>query len=179
MNRKARGAFTLIEMMVAITILSIMMLYLYKSHASLHLSNDFYKEETLHIKEAKLKQKIFFLDFSLLLFGEYEIIQQDIKKDTVFMQTSNSLHKRINPYVAYVVQDSRLYRLESNKKFTQELIESRYAFDIDDFGEVESFKVYKNRKIDENKEDKKLFLIESDFIKHDDILLLVHSLNEI
>lgn len=172
MKKRLRTAFTLIEIVIAITIFSIMMLYLYKSYASLTLSNTFYQKEATQIKEIKLKQKIIFLDFSLLLFSEYEIIKNDKKNDTVFLQTSNSMHGRINPYVAYVIKDSRLYRIESYKKITAENFSVERVLDIDDFGEVEKFKVY------ENSSDKLYFLIDAAFKNSSNLLLKVRSLNE-
>lgn len=172
MKKRLRTAFTLIEIVIAITIFSIMMLYLYKSYASLNLSNTFYQKEATQIKEIKLKQKIIFLDFSLLLFSEYEIIKNDKKNDTVFLQTSNSMHGRINPYVAYVIKDSRLYRIESYKKITAENFGIERVLDIDDFGEVEKFRVY------ENSSDKLYFLIDAAFKNSSNLLLRVRSLNE-
>lgn len=175
MKKSQRTAFTLIEIIIAITILSIMMLYLYKSYASLNLSNAFYQKEATQIKEAKLKQKILFLDFSLMLFDEYKIIKNSKKEDTVFLQTSNSIHGRINPYVAYIIKDSRLYRIESYKKMTTENFAGDVVLDIDDFGEVQKFRVYKNSL---GKQEKLYLLIDAAFKNSSNILLKVRSLNE-
>lgn len=172
MKKSFRGAFTLIEIIIAITILSIMMLYLYKSYASLNLSNLFYQKEATQIKETKSKQKIIFLDFSLLLLGEHEIFKKNTKEDTVFLQTSNSMHGRINPYVAYVIKDARLYRIESYQKMTTENFGAERVLDIDDFGEVEKFRVY------ENNSDKLYFLIDVAFENSSNLLLKIRSLNE-
>ncbi|PNV82882.1 MAG: hypothetical protein C0627_08105 [Sulfurimonas sp.] len=175
MKKRLRNAFTLIEIIIAITILSIMMLYLYKSYASLNISNEFYQKEAAKIKETKLKQKILFLDFSLLLFGEHEITKSDKKEDTVFLQTSNSIHGRINPYVGYIVKDSRLYRIESYKKMTAENFSSERVVDIDDFGEVQKFRVYENSS---DNQEKLYFLIDAAFKISSNFLLKVRSLNE-
>lgn len=175
MKKNQRKAFTLIEIIIAITILSIMMLYLYKSYASLNLSNAFYQTKTLQIKETKLKQKTLFLDFSLTLFGAYEIVKQSKKVDKIFLQTSHSLHGRINPYVAYVVKDSRLYRMESYKKLTDENFETETILDIDDFGEVEKFRVYKNTL---SKEEELFFLTDVVFKNGDTLLMKIRTLNE-
>ncbi|MFA5233622.1 MAG: prepilin-type N-terminal cleavage/methylation domain-containing protein [Sulfurimonas sp.] len=175
MKKSPRSAFTLIEIIIAITILSIMMLYLYKSYASLNLSNAFYQEEAAKIKETKLKKKILFLDFSLLLFDEHEIIKNNTKDDTVFLQTSNSMHGRINPYVAYTIKDSRLYRIESYKKITAENFGVERVLDIDDFGEVQKFRVYENSSVEQ---EKLYFLIDIAFKNDSNLLLKVRSLNE-
>lgn len=175
MKKSQRSAFTLIEIIIAITILSIMMLYLYRSYAALNLSNAFYQEEATAIKESKLKQKILFLDFSLLLFGEYKIVQNEKKEDAVFLQTSNSMHGRINPYIAYIIKDARLYRVESYKKITAENLGAERVVDIDDFGEVEKFRVYENSL---GKKEKLSFLIDVAFKNSSNLLMRVRALNE-
>lgn len=83
-----RKAFTLIELLISITILSIMMLFLYKSYASLNLSNKFYKNELSQIKDEQLIKKVVFLDFSLALSHSTTILNQDKKEDMVLMQSS-------------------------------------------------------------------------------------------
>lgn len=175
MKKSQRSAFTLIEIIIAITILSIMMLYLYRSYAALNLSNAFYQKEATAIKESKLKQKILFLDFSLLLFGEYEIVKNEKKEDAVFLQTSNSMHGRINPYIAYIIKDARLYRVESYKKMTTENLGTERVVDIDDFGEVQKFRVYENSL---GKEEKLSFLIDVAFKNSSNLLMRVRALNE-
>ncbi|MBE0513716.1 prepilin-type N-terminal cleavage/methylation domain-containing protein [Sulfurimonas sp.] len=175
MKKSQRGAFTLIEIIIAITILSIMMLYLYRSYAALNLSNAFYQEEATAIKESKLKQKIIFLDFSLLLFGEYKIVQNEKKEDAVFLQTSNSMHGRINPYIAYIIKDARLYRVESYKKITADNLGAERVVDIDDFGKVEKFRVYENSL---GKKEKLSFLIDVAFKNSSNLLMRVRALNE-
>ena len=46
-----RKAFTLIELMISVSILSIMMIFLYKSYASVNMSNKFYEKEVELIKQ--------------------------------------------------------------------------------------------------------------------------------
>lgn len=167
MKKNQKRAFTLIEIIIAITILSIMMISLYQSNDSLNLSNAFYQKEATKIKEAKQKQKIIFLDFSLLLFGEYKVVHNNKKEDSVFLQTSHSMHGRINPYVAYIIKDARLYRIESFGPDT--------VLDIDDFGEVQKFRVYENSL---GKDEKLYFLIDAAFEKSNDFLMKIRSLNE-
>ena len=55
-----RSAFTLMEMMVSITILSIMMLFLYKSYADLHKSNAYFKDKSEDVGSYLKKSKHFF-----------------------------------------------------------------------------------------------------------------------
>lgn len=167
-----RKAFTLVEMLIVISLLSIMMLFLYKSYASLNRSNSFFKKEVDTLAHDQLIKKVIFLDFSLALNKSISILNQDKKKDVVLMQSSNSLHKRYNPYIAYIMKNSKLYRLESLKRLTYPL--SVYSeFSVDYIGKVDGFRVYKSAKEGEN-----IFLLHIDFKKEDDVLLKIKVLED-
>ncbi|QOY53906.1 prepilin-type N-terminal cleavage/methylation domain-containing protein [Candidatus Sulfurimonas marisnigri] len=168
-----RKAFTLIEMLISVTILSIMMVFLYKSYASLNSSNYFLKKELNIIKSQQLKKRVVFLDFSLALDKKVNIINQDSHVDVVFMQSSNSLHRKYNPYVAYIVKESKLYRLESLQEFKEYPLNQDSVFSIDSLGEVDSFRVYKS-----NDNLKEAYLIHAEFKQGEEILLKVKVLED-
>ncbi len=165
-----RKAFTLIEILLAISILSIMMLFLYQSYSSLNTSNRIYKDELSHIKSGYLKKKVLFLDFTLLLKEKMKVLKQSPTEDVVFMQSANSIHKRHNPYIAYFVQDSKLYRLESIHEFKSYPLSLQGEYVAELFGEVNSFRVYPS------KAEKAAYLLHIDFKKEKDILLKVSPL---
>ena len=165
-----RKAFTLIEMLVSVSILSIMLLFLYKSYASLNSSNLFYKNELKSIKITQEKKKIIYLDFASALSKKTSILTPSTKENIVFTQTSHSLHKRYNPYVAYVVEDDKLYRLESLKEFMTYPINSDREFVADYLGEVNSFRMYKSKAKQES------YLVHIDFKVDEDILLKINRL---
>lgn len=167
-----RKAFTLIEILIAITILSIMMLFLYQSYSSLNISNSFYKNELGQIKNGYLKKKVLFLDFSLANQKKIKILNQNIKEDVLFMQSSNSIHKRHNPYIAYIIHDSKLYRLESIHEFKEYPLSVGGEYVADYLGEVNSFRVYPS------KGDEPSYLLHIDFKQDEDILLKVKALTE-
>lgn len=166
-----RKGFTLIEMLIAITILSIMMVFLYRSYSSLNSSNSFYKKEVSSIKNEQIKKRVIYLDFLQALSGQTKILNQEKEEDVVFLQTSNSIHRRYNPYVAYIVKESKLYRLESLKEFKEYPLGADSEFIVDEFGEVNSFRVYIS------KDNKELFLIHVDLKEGEDILFKVNSKN--
>ncbi len=165
-----RKAFTLIEILLAISILSIMMLFLYQSYSSLNTSNRIYKDELSHIKSGYLKKKVLFLDFTLLLKEKMKVLKQSPTEDVVFMQSANSIHKRHNPYIAYFVQDSKLYRLESIHEFKSYPLSLQGEYVADLLGEVNSFRVYPSEG------EKSDYLVHIDFKKEEDILLKVSPL---
>ena len=147
---QARGkkAFTLVELLVSIIILSFLMTALYKSYASLNISNVIYKNKSNNIKSIELKRKTIYLDISLAMPKSLVYLDRDTKEDIISFQTTNSVHKRFNPYVTYVVRDSILYRLESLKKITTYPFDSYIDADIDELGAVEEFKIYKSKSKD-------------------------------
>ena len=171
-----KKGFTLIEMMISISILSIIMIFLYQAYSDLNKSNQKYKTIVAKIdKNIKIK-KVVYLDFLLSLTNNVYIQNQDVDEDIVILQTTNSIHNNINPYVSYIVKDNKLYRIES-------LIKPTIPFGVDLKGvvdyieEVNRFRVYKALKKDNNNT-KTLYLIDIDFKNIDDILYKITSLNQ-
>lgn len=167
-----RKAFTLIELMIAISIFSIIMIYLYKSYASLNQSNSIVKVELQGISSIQKVRKVLFLDFSLALYKSVIIKNRDTKEDFVFFQSSNSLHKRHNPYIAYILKEEKLYRLESLKPLKSYELSVDAEFDIDYIAKVEGFRVYKSSN------EKEAYLIHIDFENQEDLILKAVVLNE-
>lgn len=167
-----RKAFTLMEMIVSISILSIMMLFLYESYASLNHSNAFYKKEADLLKIEQLKKRVIFLDFTLASAQSIEILSQDTKEDVIFLQSSNSMHNRYKPYIAYIMKDSKLYRLESLNEFKTYPLDFEDDFSVECFGKVDSFRVYKSQ----NNENSS-YLIHIDFKEAENILIKVKVLH--
>ncbi|MFK5937055.1 MAG: prepilin-type N-terminal cleavage/methylation domain-containing protein [Sulfurimonas sp.] len=166
-----RPAFTLIEMMISITILSIMMLFLYKSYANLNISNSNLKQETSRLLKRQEIKKVIYLDFLTALYHSTIITNREKNEDFVVLQSTHSLHRRFNPYISYMVKNKKLYRLESLKKFTEYELASDSEFDIDYIGEVNSFRLYQSK-------ENEMFLVHIDFKNRDEILLKINPLNE-
>jgi len=166
-----RRAFTLIEMMISISILAILMLFLYKSYANLNKTNSLY-DNLSHamIKNQKIK-KTLYLDFSLALYKSITILNQSQQVDVVFLQSTHSLHRRVNPYIAYVVKDEKLYRVESKDKFVSYPFASIKSYDVDYLGKVKRFRIYKAKS-------KPLYLMDVVFQDKKELLQKVKVLNE-
>jgi prepilin-type N-terminal cleavage/methylation domain-containing protein len=173
-----RSGFTLMEMMVSVTILSIMMVFLYKSFSEMKNTNLFFQTKAGVLESYLEKKKTVFLDFSLAHFGSVKILNQDKYTDVVFMQTSNSLYGRINPYVAYIKKEDALYRLESLLPFTIYPLNVDADFFGEKLGEVKSFRVYEQSIADSNSTYKKTRLVHMDFAQEEDLLYKITSLNE-
>lgn len=138
-----RTAFTLIEMMIAITLFSVVMIFLYQSMATLDKSNQFYSNKLDDIKTKQSLVKTLYLDLSLSVANSGEINNINKNEDMLFMQTTHVIHTHVMPYVVYFVKNKHLYRVESATKLSYPF-ESNINVLIDDFGEVKKFRLYKN-----------------------------------
>jgi len=138
-----RQAFTLIEMMIAITLFSVVMIFLYQSMATLDKSNRFYSDKLQDISTEQALFKTLFLDLSLSTANSGEINNINKDEDMVFLQTSHVVHTHVMPYIVYFIKDKHLYRVESATKLSYPF-ESNLNALIDDFGEVKKFRLYKN-----------------------------------
>ena len=150
-----------------------MMIYLYKSHAALNVSNSNLKDEARRVENIQKIKKVVYLDFLTALPSSTLITNREKNEDAVFLQTSHSIHRRFNPYVAYLLKDEKLYRLESLRRIADYELPLDSEFDLDYLGEVDSFRVYKSSDIK-----KEAFLVHIDFQTIDDVLLKIKVLNE-
>ena len=93
------------------------------------------------------------------------------------MQSANSIHRRHNPYVAYIVNDHKLYRLESLNKILEYPLGNDDEFTADYMGEVEDFRVYKTlNKVGDSIP--QIYLLNVNFKEENDILLKIKVLND-
>jgi len=141
---KKSSAFTLLELMISVSILALIMLFMYKSVEQLQTSNRFYAKKIEIIDKKEKIKKLFFLDFTLEIPLSYKNEQVEKNEDRVFFQTQNSIHHRYNPYVAYLVTNKHLYRVESSSKLFYPL-SNGLDIDVDDLGKVDGFRVYNNK----------------------------------
>lgn len=138
-----RYAFTLIEMMIAITLFSVVMIFLYQSMASLDKSNRFYGDKLQTISTEQSLFKTLYLDLALSESNVGEIININKNEDIVLMQTRHVVHTHVMPYVAYLIKKKHLYRIESAAKLSYPF-ESNLNLLVDDFGKVQKLRLYKN-----------------------------------
>ncbi|MBN2815129.1 MAG: prepilin-type N-terminal cleavage/methylation domain-containing protein [Campylobacterales bacterium] len=166
-----RKAFTLIEMMVATVILVVLMLFLYKSYGSLNRSNSLLSSESQKVQKLEELKKTLFLDVTL---AKKVVVQNESsQEDVLFLQTSHSLYRRFEPYVAYIVKEKKLYRLESLKEFKEYPLAADNEFVAEELTEVKSFRIYpaKNEQLH-------LYLIHTVLENGEEILLKTKALNK-
>ena len=167
--RKFKNAFTLIELLISVSILSMIMIYLYTSYANLNSSNKIIKKEVEKSISLQKIKKVFYLDFSLAM-GEIIINSKKKNEDFVSFQSAHSLYQRFNPYITYIIKDKILYRLESLRQMKKFELSEESEFEVEKIGEVEIFRVYKSK-------EGKNFLLHIKLLEIEEILLKVIVLN--
>jgi len=141
-----KKAFTLIEIMLAIIILSILLLAINNIIANLKSTKDFL--QNISNKEKKNELFIKTLYYDILNSNTMTVKHSfDSDYDRIYLNTKNSLYNLINPYVIWYVskKNNSLIRVESPFKIT---LPSDRVFFADKFAEnVKIFKIFsKNKK---------------------------------
>jgi prepilin-type N-terminal cleavage/methylation domain-containing protein len=148
-----KPAFTLIEVLVSVVLLSLMITYLYNALGVLQNANS-----SLISKEKQLNTRDFL--FGLLYKDLFEATSTTITStqskdfDILKIKTVNSLHDISTPNVIYVVvkEDKKLIRIESPYLFALPIpMESTYMLYADEIAnDVEFFKIYSESSAENN-----------------------------
>ena len=168
-----KKAFTLIELLISIMILSILMLFLYKSYSGLNKSNKIFSQKIEKITSLQEIKKTFYLDFYMAKYSTIKLLNQGQKEDVVFFQSSHSVHNRFEPNIAYIVKENILYRLESLQEFKEYPLASDSNFVVDKLGKIEIFRLYKAKDAK-----KKLLLVHVKMKDKNEIILKIPVMNE-
>lgn len=133
------------ELVVAVAIISVILIYLYQATNTMKISNDFYESK---IKQESLKEKLFFALFRDVLQIEKNtalISSQEKQIDLFTFMTRNSHYDLINPRVGYFVNgDNTLFRVESVGDMTLPATEiNLQSYRVEKVAEgVEMFRVF-------------------------------------
>lgn len=144
-----RRGFTLMELLVATAIISVILVYLYQATNTMKISNDFYAKKA---DKELLKEKLFFALYRDILQMEKDSVQIKNGEDdfsVLSIVSKNSHYNMIYPYVGYYVsKDKTLLRLESLKNMNlPATFENLTSFKTEVVAEnIELFKVYKKEK---------------------------------
>ncbi len=144
--RTTRGAFTLIEVLISITLLSLVLMALYRSTDILRRSNKHLYEHLEKSSKSLKGNRVLYMD---LLQADSNITIDSEKKfhKITIMKTSNSLYGQPLAQVSWLVSksDNTLLRIEGNG-YTLPLKSESYV-EVDPIVKnVELFKIYKNKK---------------------------------
>ena len=142
----AKKAFTLIEVLISITLLSLVLMSLYRSSDILRKSNKHLYEHLQKSTKSIKGNMVLYMD---LLQSDSNITINDKNKfhEITMENTSNSLYGQIKAKVSWLVskKDNTLLRIEGNN-YQLPLKQDSYV-EIDPIVQkVELFKIYKNKK---------------------------------
>ncbi len=140
-----KKGFTLVEVLVSITILAILFTFLSKTINTTKNQNKPYLKKATKIYQESKVFKLLINDFSQVI-GAASIIYGK-RFDIVRMQTKNSIHNIIEPYVTYFIskKELALIRTESLVKydlFRRKNIERVFIYGDKLSVNTKSFKVY-------------------------------------
>jgi prepilin-type N-terminal cleavage/methylation domain-containing protein len=111
-----KRAFTLVEILISVTLISLIFIYLYSSIDALKFSNKFYEEKN---KELKVREKFLTTIYNDIAFakGGIKFLDKDSKDYSILQidNSKNSLYNIKNPNVLWYVskKNNTLIRLES------------------------------------------------------------------
>lgn len=144
-----KKAFTLIEMIISISIFSIMLLYLYQSVEYSRKKNQSLQSKFESYKnEEKLKILLYNDIFNQLdPQKDANVTIIDKNYDNLFLKTNNSIHDQITPFIAYTIVNETLFRLESINEIKLPInYDNINSYQIDQVqDQVKSFKIHKTK----------------------------------
>ena len=138
-----RKAFTLVELMISVLLLSLIVTFLYQSVAQLQTSNMQFLDKTEKLQKRENLLNIFYNDF--MNATSIEWYDKGNEFDVIIMQTNNSFHNMSKPYVLYKVyrDESKLMRIESPVEKI-DFLNNTFRFN-DIIEDVKLFKVYEQK----------------------------------
>lgn len=140
-----KKAFTIIEMMLAISIFTLIVFYMYEAISVSNKSTNTYENQYKIIQNDMQIKKIFYNDIfnQLNLYANVKIIEDKDSQSVLYLQTNNSLYDQIAPHVIYTLKNKTLYRVESLKKIMLPIKNVKEHFNVDVIAkDVKNFKVF-------------------------------------
>ena len=145
-----KKSFTLMEILISITLFVVIILFLYESLNINEKSNQFFHKKLVEKVEKVEIKKIFFKDIINSISLKNSIVT-NIDKEVIFsLYSSNSYHNAFYKNITYFIsKENNLLRIESLKKFNKNKMDETFfrksyidtiAFD------VKKFKVIKKDK---------------------------------
>lgn len=114
-----KKAFSLVEVIVSITIFSIVIIFLYQTLDMTKTSNNFYEKSLNKIIDKNTLKEIVFEDLLSVTDTNSTIISVDKNKNSILqLQTINTFHNPLFNNITYLLsKDDKLLRIESLDPF--------------------------------------------------------------
>ena len=138
-----KKAFTLIELMISVVLLSLIVTFLYHALAQLQNSNAQFIKSTQNNTMTENSVKLLYNDFFNAISIQW--LEKNSDKDVLILQTSNSLHNMTFPYVIYRIykDEQTLRRIESPVEKV-DYVQKRFRFNAM-IKDVKTFRVYEQK----------------------------------
>ncbi|MEA3352816.1 MAG: prepilin-type N-terminal cleavage/methylation domain-containing protein [Campylobacterota bacterium] len=114
---KKTKAFTLVEILISITLFSIIILFLYETLNITQKSNDLYSEKLSEKQNSNIIKKIIFFDLMHNDKTSLLLSKNNDEQTTLSMKTTNTYHNPFFQHITYLLSKGELIRVESKKKF--------------------------------------------------------------
>jgi prepilin-type N-terminal cleavage/methylation domain-containing protein len=118
--KKIKPSFTLIEILISITIFSIVVLFLYRALDGTKKTNSFFSKQVVTEQDLNKVKSVFFLDLKKSLDNNSTITDSVYHHPIIRIKSSNYYH---NPYynnISYIITNTnKLLRIESKDQFPQ------------------------------------------------------------
>jgi prepilin-type N-terminal cleavage/methylation domain-containing protein len=123
--KKSKG-FTLIEILISISIFSIVVVFLYQTLDMTQKSNDFYSEKLEDKQNQNYLKKIFFLD--LMHKQGAEKIIKDREENSIFsFKSTNTYHNPFYEHITYMIsKEKNFLRIESKKEINTKRLDEDF-----------------------------------------------------
>jgi len=149
-----KKSFTLLELLISITLFLIVIVFLYKTLDQTKHSNNLFSKKEQSVKEINSLYKIFLEDIAESKTTPK--IQQDRDRNSIItFKSDNTYHSAYHDYITYLISsNNKLVRIESRSEFKL----SNTAYDFYENGnsyidilleDIEFFEVVQNSKKDE------------------------------
>jgi len=118
LNKKS--SFTLIEILISISLLAIIVVFLYQTLDIVKKNSIFFgKKVAIQNNKTRLK-KMFFKDIIQAQSSQTKLVENRDKQSIFMIKTSNIYHNKFYQYVTYILsKKNNLIRIESKNKFNK------------------------------------------------------------
>ncbi|HIP13014.1 MAG TPA: hypothetical protein EYG97_01035 [Arcobacter sp.] len=169
---KNKKSFTLVEMMISITLFSIIIIFLYQSLEVTKNSNKFYSDKLSSFIKKNNVKKIMFED---IINAKNISISSDKNKNSILkFTTSNLYHNNFFIHVSYLLtKENNLVRIQSKDIFQKNKV---YNLEDNSYIDILENKIVKF-KVTTSKKYKKSYIIYITYENGENTILTLNSIN--
>lgn len=125
-----KKAFTLVEILVSITLFSIVVIFLYEAFNTTKKTDIFYENKIENILSIGEIKKVIFLDLLNSLDKKYTIYKNQDGYSVLSLQSTNSYHNPFYNNITYLVsKEKNLIRIESLRSFDKKKLDDAFFDD--------------------------------------------------